>query len=450
MTTPFRFEQDLPRLLEGAYLAGTPDYRDDLVQRIAATPQRPAWTFPGKWLPMDITVQAVPTPRTPWRTVGILAVIGLLIVASAVAIFVGSRPRLPDPYGIAANGVIAYHGTTADGTGGDIYIRDSLVAAPVAIISGPTDDHDPLFSRDGSRLFFVRRVEGIDYLMATNPDGTNVVQLSEMPFRPTELPDFSPDGREIALVNDEAGFPRLVIVATDGSGERRLDLPGLAPSLVLWRPPDGRELLVRAQDADGQEGLYLLGADGSDLRAIPAVTPGVFGGGEWDLTGATFSPDGQRIAYNVPTWLDDRGAAVFRVHVMDVDGSNDRELPAPIGTHQAHLDEGFDPLVHEGWPAFSPDGRSILTHRWTWSPPAPGGWVAVAPADLAGPGRDIGPRIAGEPDSGIVKAWSPDGEAVLIRANDLQVFSVDVSSGVGSALTWKAEYLPDWQRTARP
>ena len=86
----------------------------------------------------------------------------------------------------------------------------------------------------------------------------------------------------------------------------------------------------------------------------------------------------------------------------------------------------------------------------TWSPPAPGGWVAVAPADLAGPGRDIGPRIAGEPDSGIVKAWSPDGEAVLIRANDLQVFSVDVSSGVGSALTWKAEYLPDWQRTARP
>ena len=109
MTTPLRFEHDLPRLLEDAYVAGTPDYRDDLVRRIAVTPQRPAWTFPGRWLPMDVLVQAVPTPRTPWRTVGILALIGLLIAAATIAVFIGSRPRLPDPYGIAANGVFAYH-----------------------------------------------------------------------------------------------------------------------------------------------------------------------------------------------------------------------------------------------------------------------------------------------------------------------------------------------------
>ena len=46
MTSPRRFEQDLPALLAGLYLAGTPDYRDDIVQQTARVRQRPAWTFP--------------------------------------------------------------------------------------------------------------------------------------------------------------------------------------------------------------------------------------------------------------------------------------------------------------------------------------------------------------------------------------------------------------------
>ena len=32
MTSPRRFEQDLPALLADLYLAATPDYRDDLVR----------------------------------------------------------------------------------------------------------------------------------------------------------------------------------------------------------------------------------------------------------------------------------------------------------------------------------------------------------------------------------------------------------------------------------
>lgn len=35
MTTPRRFEQDLPALLADLYLAGTPDYRDDIVRQTA-------------------------------------------------------------------------------------------------------------------------------------------------------------------------------------------------------------------------------------------------------------------------------------------------------------------------------------------------------------------------------------------------------------------------------
>ena len=67
MTSPRRFEQDLPALLADLYLAGTPDYRDDLVQQIAPRRQRPAWTFPERWLPMDIATPRSSGRRLPWR-----------------------------------------------------------------------------------------------------------------------------------------------------------------------------------------------------------------------------------------------------------------------------------------------------------------------------------------------------------------------------------------------
>ena len=96
MTSTPRFEHDLPALLDDLYLAGTPDYRDDLVQRVMATRQRPAWTFPERWFPMDVATQAVPTARFPWRQAAVLAML-LLLLAVAVIGIVGAQRRLPEP-----------------------------------------------------------------------------------------------------------------------------------------------------------------------------------------------------------------------------------------------------------------------------------------------------------------------------------------------------------------
>ena len=75
MTSPRRFEHDLPVLLADMYFAGTPEYRDDLVQQIARVRQRPAWTVPERWLPMDLATKALPgATRIPWRIVGVLVV----------------------------------------------------------------------------------------------------------------------------------------------------------------------------------------------------------------------------------------------------------------------------------------------------------------------------------------------------------------------------------------
>ncbi len=119
MTSPRRFEHDLPALLADLYLQGTPDYRDDLVQQIARVRQRPAWTFPERWLPMDLATKALPgAPRVPWRIVGVLRAPGSPARGDA-RVLRGLAAAVPAvPFGPAANGSIAF------GQDGDIYTAD--------------------------------------------------------------------------------------------------------------------------------------------------------------------------------------------------------------------------------------------------------------------------------------------------------------------------------------
>ena len=98
MTTERRLERDLPQILGDLAMGPYPDYIDDVLATTAQRRQRPAWTFPERWLPMDIATERVVTTALPWRQLGVLALIALLVV-SAIAAYVGSQPRLPAPFG---------------------------------------------------------------------------------------------------------------------------------------------------------------------------------------------------------------------------------------------------------------------------------------------------------------------------------------------------------------
>ena len=66
---------DAPRARPAAILGDLamgpyPDYIDDVLATTAQRRQRPAWTFPERWLPMvDIARQPVFAPRIPWRAI---------------------------------------------------------------------------------------------------------------------------------------------------------------------------------------------------------------------------------------------------------------------------------------------------------------------------------------------------------------------------------------------
>jgi len=101
-----RFDQELPELLLEASTAPYPDYIDDVLGRTGSLRQRPAWTFPGRWLPMDLTMPRR-TTAVPVRPLLLLALLAVLI-AALVVVAVGSRRPLPPPFGVADNGLIAY------------------------------------------------------------------------------------------------------------------------------------------------------------------------------------------------------------------------------------------------------------------------------------------------------------------------------------------------------
>ena len=103
-----RVDRALPGLFDQLAEARTPDYLEAAIERASSRPQRPAWTFAGRWLPVELTTARVPATRSPMRQLGVLALIALL-VAAALAVYIGAhQQRLPAPFGLARNGVIAY------------------------------------------------------------------------------------------------------------------------------------------------------------------------------------------------------------------------------------------------------------------------------------------------------------------------------------------------------
>ena len=425
------FERRITDAIDEIAAARLPDYLDDILRQTARTSQRPRWTFPERWLPVD-TALSRPTifGRIPMRQ---LIVLGLLVALAAAALtfYVGNQQRPAPPFGPAGNGSLVY----ADG--GDLYIRDTLSSPARVLISGPNPENFAGYTPDGSHLTYVETHDGADHLMVAKADGTSPVEIAVLQSAADTYGAISPDGRTFALVLPIDGAPKLSMAAMDGSGSRVIDLGRLRPLEVSWGPPHGERLLIRAQDeiGDGVD-LYTLAPDGTGLTALNL--PGISDfGTRYTLSGAQWSPDGQTIAYNgIDAGKNQFGQPIkhFRLHLVAPDGSNDRAVPGSV-----------DGTIQENWPTFSPDGKWILVQDWSFDNSL--GGVFILPADGTTRGRAIGPQDIG---GDISKVWAPDGSRIIVGENGgTRVFSIDPVTGEFEQLAWTTG-LPDWQRLAVP
>jgi Tol biopolymer transport system component len=426
MTTSQRFERELPELLVDLYVGGMPDYRDDLLRRTAAVRQRPAWSFPLRWLPMDLTLRRLPVVPVPLRAIAVALLIAALIGG---ALIVGSQRRVPPPFGPARNGPLAYMQSDA------ILVRDT-VDGPERVLIGAEAGKVNFagFSPDGTRMLFSRTMAGSEYLFVADADGQGERKILESAFHDAYIA-WAPDSRTVAISDEIDSVRKVMLVHLDGAPPTIVDLGDASPTDMAWRPPAGAELLVRATTTGGGQDFFLVRADGTLIRSFGLPSPLRFGSSR-ENSGPAWSPDGTLLAYNRVEPLDGELVGHFRVHVIRADGSGDVALPAPA-----------DPSLHEAWPLWSPDGKSIAIERFVFGSDGQAR-IAIFPADGSAGARDIGPTTHGE-DEGVVKVWTPDGTRVIsyVRATG-KTFVIDPVTNTYEQAAWSAASEPDIRRLA--
>jgi TolB protein len=211
------------------------------------------------------------------------------------------------------------------------------VAATTSIF--PVQDAYPHVSKDGRIVFQSKRAGGSKLFIA-KLDGSDLHELISGPGD-DHTPMWSPDGKFIAFASARDGNEDVWIVGADGTGLRNLtrDFPK-DDSHPAWSP-DGKRIIFCSTRGDGEnDDIYVMNADGTNV--VRLTDNGLY----WD-TFPSFSPDGGKILFRRLLRIrTEEGTGInSEIFVMNADGTGALNLSK----------DGF----FDGWPAWSPDGRYI-------------------------------------------------------------------------------------------
>ena len=445
MTTRPELERTVAAWLDAAAGEWTPDYFDEIEDRVARTSQRAWWSSPERWLPVDLTTRAnaFTSPR-----IGRPLLIGLLVVAllaTVVLVAAGTRRTPPPPFGLARCGSVI------TSRGGDIVRADSEQAIAKPIIAGPTDDFAPVPSRDGTKLAFLRAItQHSAQLMLANIDGSDIKPILDEPVTDTNGFEWSAGDDRLAIISTIDGLRALSIVDIGHRTSTRIDVGDLpVVEDVHWLPPSGESLIFKAgpHPAEGIFAIYTVRGDGTDLRRISDV-----GGDQTTYADLNVSADGRTISY----WNDESSTDTYdangtivarsdgstpgpRIHLRDLATNEDRPItfgPAGSGDVLA-TPRGEKNLV------FSPDSRHAVVRRED----EVSAQLLIASLDGSSPNFLIGPKF--DWNSTPVYGFSPDGAHVFVSFPNEKPTFYDVHSGAATTGPEAIESWGGYQRTGQ-
>jgi Tol biopolymer transport system component len=395
--------------------------RDGLLRTLEVTrrtPQRGAWRYPSRWLPVSFGAWGSGAPRA---IAYVLLVAILLIALLTAALVVGSRPHLPAPFGLAGNGLIAY------ASRGEIYVAEPDGSGARLLPSEAGRRFGPAFSPTGDRLaYWSQPVSGGPVsLIVAKADGSDprtVIADPDITRDGTQTaPSWAPDGSALAFSTANGDRSELVIVRLDSREFRTVPLESGAIDTVSWSP-SGQVIAFR-RTADPVVSLVIVAADGSDERELVSETiadspPGDPGAHAYNLRramqGFAWSPDGSEIAYSSSS-ADIKAVDVtgrVRLLAADPDVAEFNPVWSPTGTRLAFFGDNGESIVvagRDGGSAriyaatslakpcllfWSPDERSLLGSQGARCPEAAGRLVAL---DLeTGQGTPLGVEISAD------------------------------------------------------
>lgn len=421
MTTIEQLERDLTGWFAETAGSGAPDFADEILLETTSIRQRPRWTFiPGLPRPMGPSIGGglarLAVPRT--RVVLVLVLLGLLLLAAS-AIWAGSGPRLPPPFGVAANGLVAY------GKGGDIFVVDPATGDRRGLVLGPERDVYPRWSLDGTRVAFLRGTDTERRLVVVDASGAVVSSSVGDAFADVD-PDgiaWAPDGRSILLIAATASATAdRAIHLVDALSGRVTTLPIDRWELeAYWRPPDGRELLFVAGPA-GSPALFRYSVADGRLTEVPGTRARTAPDAGLPLRPIGWTADGARFAYH-------RESASGLLETIAVNVETGETVS---------LDLAFGRIANDGTRivGIATDGE----REWLCVAPTGGGPCARIEGDVDLVDRTGSASFQWAPDDTVIRAHLGDGlPAVLLSP----------TGGSVERPAWAAEGAESWQRRAR-
>jgi|GEM_PF-3580391 Tol biopolymer transport system component len=282
-------------------------------------------------------------PRRPHRLA--TAVLAITVGAAGIGFAIWAfreRPQLPTPRPAATvdNGQIAYVRRAEKDT-------ITLVDPGGANLSPLIEGSDPAWSPDGRTLAFVTSASDEKPSISTvSADGSDLTPVFQFQGQPGSIGPqaWSPDGSQLVF----GSFDGIYVMNVDGTGVRRVAryegehaCYDVDPS---WSP-DGSTIVFAVLCEGGNEGLWTVAVDGSNLRQLI--------GGEYEVDeyrSPVWSPDGTKVAFVKTDWTLDDPIKQATIQMVNADGSGLTRLVTGVG-----FDRSF---------AWSPDGRALAFTRY--------------------------------------------------------------------------------------
>lgn len=267
--------------------------------------------------------------------------------------------------------------------------------------------HPPIFT---SKIVFISNRDGNDELYMMDYDGHNQTRITYNKIK-DYMPAWSADGKSVAYTSYRQGRAGLYILNIYEG--KQIEVQNQGTNFGATFSPDGKKIAFCSTLEEGNSEIYVANSDGSNIKRLTfnkAID-----------TAPSWSPTSREVAFT-----SDRGGTP-QIYIMDAEGSNVRRV-------------SFGGTYFDG-PAWSPAGDMI---------------AYVSRVDLV---FDI--YVLNLRTNQTIKltesnarnespSWSPDGRHIIFSSNrigTIQLYAIDYDGANMRRLTSAGENkLPDWSR----
>jgi TolB protein len=246
-------------------------------------------------------------------------------------------------------------------SGSDIYVMNEDGTGRIRLTDSSDVEGEPTWSPDGTRIAYTRCCPGGNSeIFVMNADGTSVTNLTGHPGWDSS-PAWSPDGGSIAFDTnrDDVDASEIYVMNWDGTDQHNLTNSGFQDFSPAWSP-DGSRIAFVSDREDWNEDIYVMNRDGSG-RSRLTTRP------EVDLAPG-WSADGTRIAFS------SYEAGNPEIFVMQADGTGAVNVTnsAPVERSPVWRPAtGLSPALLVG-SVRSRDGKRLAGAVVSWSGPQSG------------------------------------------------------------------------------